>query len=95
MRAGLLGLCVSGTGKVQRPHAASSSSRAYLRTLAARAYGTGLLGLESAPSSSRAYLRKSFLSTRMRMVARKPVSSSTVTHELMMLNQWICGAQGH
>ncbi len=39
------------------------------------------------PSSSRVYLTKSFLRTRMRMVARKPVSSSTVTHELMMLNQ--------
>ena len=26
----------------------------------------------------------------MRMVARKPVSSSTVTQELMMENQWIC-----
>ncbi len=26
----------------------------------------------------------------MRMVARKPVSSSTVTHEFMILNQWIC-----
>lgn len=29
----------------------------------------------------------------MRMVARNPVSSSTVTQELMMLNQWICRAQ--
>ena len=44
-----------------------------------------------APSSSRLYLRKSFFSTRIRMVARKPVSSSTVTQLLMMLNQWICG----
>ena len=26
----------------------------------------------------------------MRMVARKPVSSSTVTQLLMMENQWIC-----
>ena len=26
----------------------------------------------------------------MRMVARKPVRSSTVTQELIMLNQWIC-----
>lgn len=33
---------------------------------------------------------KSALSTRMRMVARKPVSSSTVTQLLMMENQWIC-----
>lgn len=32
--------------------------------------------------------------TRMRMVARKPVSSSTVTHELTMENQWICGWGG-
>ncbi len=31
----------------------------------------------------------------MRMVARKPVSSSTVTHEFMMLNQWICNQQSH
>ena len=30
----------------------------------------------------------------MRMVARKPVSSSTVTHEFMMLNQWICKVTG-
>ncbi len=42
-------------------------------------------------SSSRENLMKSFLSTRMRMVARNPVSSSTVTQLLMMLNQWICG----
>ncbi len=28
----------------------------------------------------------------MRMVARKPVSSSTVTQLLMMENQWICAA---
>lgn len=41
-------------------------------------------------SSSRMYLTKSFLRTRMRMVAKKPVSRSTVTHELMMENQWIC-----
>ena len=40
-----------------------------------------------APSSSRVYLMKSFLSTRMRMVARKPVSSTTVTQLLMMENQ--------
>ena len=46
------------------------------------------------PSSSRLYLTKSFLRTRMRMVARKPVSSSTVTHEFMMLNQWICTVIG-
>ena len=45
-----------------------------------------------APSSSRVYLMKSFFSTRMRIVARKPVSSSTVTQELMMENQWICTA---
>ncbi len=41
-----------------------------------------------------AYLMKSFLRTRMRMVAKKPVNNSTVTHELMMENQWIsrcCG----
>ena len=44
-------------------------------------------------SSSWVYLRKSFLRTRMRMVARNPVSSSTVTHELMMLNQWICSSR--
>jgi len=37
---------------------------------------------------------KSALSTRMRMVARKPVSSSTVTQELMMENQWICAQEG-
>ena len=30
----------------------------------------------------------------MRMVARKPVSSSTVTQELMMENQWICAQEG-
>ena len=42
-------------------------------------------------SSSRENLMKSFFRTRMRMVARKPVSSSTVTQLLMMLNQWICG----
>jgi hypothetical protein len=36
------------------------------------------------------YLRKSFLRTLSRMVARKPVSSRTVTQELMMENQWIC-----
>ena len=41
-------------------------------------------------SSSLVYLTKSFLRTRMRMVARNPVSNSTVTQELMMLNQWIC-----
>ncbi len=52
-------------------------------------------GERRAPSSSRVYLMKSFLSTRMRMVARKPVSSSTVTHELMMLNQWICARRCH
>ena len=46
--------------------------------------------MASVPSSSLVYLRKSFLRTRIRMVARKPVSSSTVTHEFMMLNQWIC-----
>jgi len=46
-----------------------------------------------APSSSRLYLRKSFFSTRIRMVARNPVSSSTVTQLLMMLNQWICVAR--
>src|SRR5689334_16488741 len=40
--------------------------------------------------SSREYLMKSAFSTRIRMVARKPVSSSTVTHELMIENQWIC-----
>lgn len=33
---------------------------------------------------------KSFLSTRIKMVARNPVSSNTVTQELMMENQWIC-----
>ena len=44
-------------------------------------------------SSSCAYLMKSFFSTLMRIVARKPVSSSTVTHELTMLNQWICRAR--
>lgn len=41
-----------------------------------------------------AYLIKSFLRTRMRIVARNPVNSRTVTHELMMENQWIsrcCG----
>lgn len=43
-------------------------------------------------SSSRVYLMKSAFSTRIRMVAKNPVSSSTVTHELTMLNQWICGA---
>lgn len=32
--------------------------------------------------------------TRMRMVARKPVRSSTVTHELTMENQWIWGVGG-
>ena len=36
---------------------------------------------------------KSALSTLMRMVARKPVSSRTVTQELMMENQWICGQE--
>ena len=35
-------------------------------------------------------LMKSFFSTRSRMVARKPVSKSTVTHELIMENQCIC-----
>jgi hypothetical protein len=39
------------------------------------------------------YLRKSFLSTLSRMVARKPVSRRTVTHELMMENQWICASE--
>jgi len=29
----------------------------------------------------------------MRMVARKPVSSSTVTQLLMIENQWICARQ--
>jgi hypothetical protein len=43
----------------------------------------------SGSSSSAEYLTKSFLSTRMRMVARKPVSRRTVTQELMMENQWI------
>ncbi len=43
--------------------------------------------------SSFEYFTKSAFSTRMRMVARKPVSSSTVTHELMMENQWICGGR--
>ena len=52
----------------------------------------GTRWLRAAPSSSRVYLMKSFLSTRMRMVAKKPVSSSTVTQELMMENQWICAA---
>jgi hypothetical protein len=33
---------------------------------------------------------KSFFSTRMRIVARKPVRRSTVTQLLMMENQWIC-----
>ena len=37
---------------------------------------------------------KSFLRTRMSMVARKPVRSSTVTQLLMMLNQWICRRSG-
>jgi hypothetical protein len=39
---------------------------------------------------------KSFLSTRIRIVARKPVKRSTVTHELIMENQWIsrcCGIE--
>lgn len=40
-------------------------------------------------SSSRVYLMKSALRTRMRMVARNPVSSNTVTQEFTMLNQWI------
>ena len=32
---------------------------------------------------------KSFFSTRIAIVAKKPVSNRTVTHELMMENQWI------
>ena len=40
----------------------------------------------SAASSSLVYLRKSFLSTRIKMVARNPVSNSTVTHELTIEN---------
>ena len=48
----------------------------------------------SAISSSRVYLMKSFFSTRIRIVARNPVSSSTVTHELMMENQWISRCWG-
>ncbi len=47
------------------------------------------------PSSSRVYLMKSFLRTRMSIVAKKPVSSSTVTQLLMMENQWICNHTGH
>lgn len=35
------------------------------------------------------YLMKSFLSTRMRMVARNPVKRRTVTHELIIENQCI------
>lgn len=34
------------------------------------------------------YLMKSFLSTRMRMVAKNPVSNRTVTQELIIENQW-------
>jgi hypothetical protein len=40
-------------------------------------------------SSERAYLKKSFLSTRTRMVARKPVRRRTVTIELKIENQRI------
>jgi hypothetical protein len=40
----------------------------------------------SAASSSLVYLRKSFLSTRIKMVARNPVNKSTVTHELTIEN---------
>ena len=43
-----------------------------------------------APSSSRLKRRKSWRTTRSRMVARKPVSSSTVIMELTMENQWTC-----
>ena len=50
--------------------------------------------LHAPASSSRENLMKSFLSTRMRIVARNPVSSSTVTQLLMMLNQWICSNTG-
>lgn len=54
-----------------------------------------LLWSSGAPaSSSRVYLMKSAFRTRIKMVARKPVNSSTVTQELTMLNQWICMA-GH
>ncbi len=38
-------------------------------------------------SSSLVYLTKSFFRTRIRMVARKPVNSSTVTQLLMIENQ--------
>ena len=49
---------------------------------------------QAVPASSSLPKRtKSFLSTRMRMVARKPVSSSTVTQLLMIENQWICARQ--
>jgi hypothetical protein len=44
---------------------------------------------ESLTSSSREYLTKSARSTRIRMVARNPVSSSTVTQLLTIENQWI------
>ena len=40
----------------------------------------------SAASSSLVYLRKSFLGTRIKMVARNPVSNSTVTHEFTIEN---------
>jgi hypothetical protein len=43
--------------------------------------------LSSATSSSLEYLMKSFFRTRMSIVAKNPVSSSTVTHEFIMLNQ--------
>ena len=48
----------------------------------------------SAISSSFVYLMKSFFRTRIRMVARNPVRRRTVTHELMMLNQWISRCWG-
>lgn len=41
-----------------------------------------------------AYLAKSFLSTRMRMMITKPSSSTTSTSELMIDNQWISNVFG-
>lgn len=41
-----------------------------------------------------AYLMKSFFSTLIRIVARNPVNKSTVTHELIMENQWISKCWG-
>lgn len=40
-------------------------------------------------STKSSYLTKSFLSTRIRMVARNPVRRRTVTHEFIIENQWI------